>query len=575
MTRPVHLARRGGVYLVRFRLPKDLSLALGMSEIRRSLLTRDRKTAEACCLHATAWFRQEVVRLRMASNPTRGDLERAAREFFERLRAGLDQPRTFDPDNFDLDVANAVELANAQLELHQIELTENRFGFASRYSADEMLVRVGIDPGSLEPSTMQTARRLASRALRAQWQLYVHQLTNPTGQIADFDPLFEDAYQPIVPIERRGATSVSAPSGLTLGGAVSEYLAAKKPTVGKSQFDEVDRALGWLCEALGKDTPFAAITKDGLRGFRDDLTRIDVTLRGRKRPFKDRLTNVPAKQIKSQTYLRYWKSVQSLFRWCESEGLRDDDPAASLALAARKQDEVHSPEPFSEPELRKLFATPVFAGYQPPRKFHVPGSYRAKGPHWWFCVLALHSGLRAGEVSQLLPDDFDFASDVPHLKVRAEDASGAKVKQTKTKASVRDVPLHPNLIALGLPDFVAKSRKRNPKARVFEFFKLGAGDRISDGATRFWGKYLRTFGLHKPGRSTHVFRHTFAAALRNAGALDEDIGALLGHAGSTITAGYGGGQSLARKAKTLALLDYGFDVVAILQDQLDDPPLSD
>lgn len=48
------------------------------------------------------------------------------------------------------------------------------------------------------------------------------------------------------------------------------------------------------------------------------------------------------------------------------------------------------------------------------------------------------------------------------------------------------------------------------------------------------------------------------------GVSDEDIGAILGHSGVTVTAGYGGPQPLDRKVKTLAQLDYGFDLMEVL-----------
>ena len=104
---------------------------------------------------------------------------------------------------------------------------------------------------------------------------------------------------------------------------------------------------------------------------------------------------------------------------------------------------------------------------------------------------------------------------------------------------------------------------------MFRVFNLGQKDRTSDGATRFWGRYLKSFGLHKPGRSTHVFRHTLAHYLRAKGATEEDLGAVLGHAGRTITANYGGGQPLERKAKTLGLLDFGFDTISALGGPFD------
>ena len=75
---------------------------------------------------------------------------------------------------------------------------------------------------------------------------------------------------------------------------------------------------------------------------------------------------------------------------------------------------------------------------------------------------------------------------------------------------------------------------------------------------------MRAFGLWKPMRATHQFRHTITAHLRAAGVTDEDIGAVLGHSGGSVTAGYGGAQPLERKANTLAKLDYGFDLLETL-----------
>lgn len=55
--RPAHLARRGAVYQVRFRLPTALAQRLGLAELRKSLHTSDPAEARRRCLSATAWFR--------------------------------------------------------------------------------------------------------------------------------------------------------------------------------------------------------------------------------------------------------------------------------------------------------------------------------------------------------------------------------------------------------------------------------------------------------------------------------------------------------------------------------------
>ena len=61
-----------------------------------------------------------------------------------------------------------------------------------------------------------------------------------------------------------------------------------------------------------------------------------------------------------------------------------------------------------------------------------------------------------------------------------------------------------------------------------------------------------------------MFRHTVADRLRAVGVYNEDIGAILGHAGSVQTANYGNQHHLGREAATLAKLDYGFDVLEAL-----------
>lgn len=220
--------------------------------------------------------------------------------------------------------------------------------------------------------------------------------------------------------------------------------------------------------------------------------------------------------------------------------------------------------PFEKVELERLFGSPLYAGYKGPKRLHTPGPCQLRLGHWWSGTLALYTGMRAGELCQLNPTDFNFEGDIPFLRVTDLDADGKRTKKTKNASSVREIPIHPVLVELGLPQFVAAREKAHGTERVFLEFRLGSNGRSSEGMTAFWGAYLRRSGIWEPGRSTHMFRHTVADRLRANGATDEDIGAILGHSGRTITARYGGGQPLTRKAETLKRLDYGFDVVAAL-----------
>ena len=562
--RPTHLARRGPAYLVRFRIPVHLRTHLGMADFRRSLHTSDPRTARARCLHATVWFREMMEDLNRMPAPTREQLEKAAERFFRELAQEIDQPRNFDPDHFDDQIAWNVEESKGRSRALEGQLANNVFDGQVVQRATRLVEVAGESLDALSDHDRLFAFQLAARAEREQMQLLIHLLTRPARVFGPGDgivraPSVPPANTPL-PVD-----VVPVSGGMLLQQVTETYLKRKEARgLSQSQVDEVGRALGWLKERLGHERPLASIRKDEVRKFRDDVARLDVTLRGRGAPFEHRLTNVPGDQIKSVTALRYWKSVQAFFAWAAAEQHCDQDPSAGLVLEPKKGEVKRSPLPFSEKELRHLFKTPLYAGYKSVSRLSQPGECQVREGHWWSGVLLMHTGLRAGEVSQLLPADFEFSAEIPHIKIRAEDEAGKRVKTTKNEASVRDVPIAPVLLELGFAEFVLRRRKLAPKARVFREFRLGARGRTSDGMTKFWGDYLKKFGLWKEGRATHVWRHTVVACLRANEVPEEDIGAFVGHKRGTVTAGYGGPYPLARKLKTIEQLNYDFDVAAAL-----------
>lgn len=563
--RPAHLARRGAVYFVRFRIPTDLTGKLGMVEFRRSLQTRDPNEARRLCTVATAWFRITVERLRRMSDPTRVDLENAARTHFAQLAADLDRPRDIPSDPVDYQHAEAYRNHLREERLTELtgQLAANQYDGNVELNARAISSILGLDYDQLDEQRRVQISQMAVRAEIAQGELYRHQLTAPLEPFKPTDLLFTSTSQP-------AAVPLQCPlpvigSSRSLKSAAEEYVGRKRARgITESQTAEVERALGWLQEEAGPHAALDAVTKDMLRSFRTDLTRRDVRLRGRKRPFRHALTDEPAHQIKYQTSSRYWQSVQAFFAWSFSEGLRGDDPAAGLLMERPKTVEKQSPASFTTAELKELFTTPLFAGHKSPKRVTEPGPCLGRDGRWWFVVLAMHSGARAGELCQLLPTDFVFDDPVPHWKLQLEDGDNNKTKTLKTKTSIRDVPIHPRLLELGLREFVAGRAKRRPGGRILYEFRLGTQGRTSAGATRFFTDYFTKFGLHSPGRATHVFRHTVTDCLRENCVTDEDIGAFLGHSSGTQTGKYGSAQSLKRKRETILQLDYGFDVVPAL-----------
>lgn len=546
------------MYWVRFRLPFDLAPSLGMAELRRSLHTSDAKEARIRCLAATVWFRGLMEQLKQMATPTREDLERAAVDYFRWLADEVDVPRDLDPEHGDEEIAISNEHSRWVIGELDRQLKTNDFRPNVYARAERLISPLGVAFHDLDPKQQLFALQLAARAEREQTQLLIHLLTAPHRQFEGEDALFarrepeSAASPPRRPLQSRR-------DGL-LTEATAAYLANRKQLGrGASQVSELARVFDWLAEVVGPTARLGDVSKETMRHFRDDLQKVDVRLRGRKLRFVKRLTNVAEHQITHATAVRYWKSTQAFFAWAAAESLVEADPAAGLKMEKAKGEVRRSPPPFTPEELERLFRTPLYGGYASPKRVMAPGSCHRRGGHWWSGVLLMHTGMRAGELSQLLPTDFRFDEKVPHLRVTPEGD-----KSVKTAASEREIPITDTLLALGLRQFVEGRAKRYPKERLFREFRLGTKGRKSEGCTRFWGDLLKKEGLWKEGRSTHVWRHTFVATLRANDVAEEDVAAIVGHSRGSVTAGYGGAYPLPRKLKTLERLDFGFDVVAAL-----------
>ena len=564
--RPTHLGRRGAIYVVRFRIPQSLVASIGMVELCRSLYTADATLARRRCSRATSWFGKTMDQFSRMPNPSRADLEQSANRFFQELRDENDVPRQFHPERLDEELDLNIELSRNRIRELDDQLRANQFEGYVEGLADRLVAGLDVSLGDLSPRERILALQLAARAERERQEHFVHQLTSPAQPYAPRDELFTQTVlvQPLISSVAQPATT-----SMPLIEAGSAYLERKiAEGVGVSQRTELKRVLDWLKEQVGSDRAIGSISKAELRTFRDDLGRADVRNRGRKLAFSSRLTNKAEHQIKSVTALRYWHSVQGFFAWAEDEGHISVDPAAGLKLAVKKGQAKRSPEAFSKEELVKFCQSPLYSGYLSPKHPSTPGECHFRGGRWWCGLLLMFTGMRAAEVSQLLPTDFVFDCEFPHLKVQQFDANGKPVKSVKNPNAVRDIPLASELLVLGIRQFVEKRLKSKPKDRVIEELRLGT-DRKSDGATKFWGEYLKKVGLWKDGRATHVWRHTLIATLRSNGVAEEDIQAVVGHARQTVTAGYGGSYPLSRKAATIGKLDFGFDVVAALGGPFD------
>lgn len=564
--RPRHLGRRNGIYFARFRLPCDLAARLRMVELRRSLATPNYAVARYRCLSASLWFARAVEDIRAMPTANRDTLVEAANEYFKRLIGEVDQPRPFPPDGFDQELNFQIERSRAAVAKLDGALATNTFGAEAVSAADHMASCAGLRFDELPGNLQLIAKRYAAQALRQQMRYFLHQLQSPHTPFSSDDTLLQSPTEAALPIAQ--AAELIAPAALkpelTLQRAVDQFVAYKnKVGWGSSARDEHRRVLKWLMEEITPTRPVSSITVDELRDFRDKIQRLRAGGQGKKLSLMARVqTDDEQALLKFATRERYWRHLRAFFAYLASDW-SIPNLSVQLLFQGGKGEIAASPKPFSTDEVRKLLSTPLFQGYKSTKRLKEPGNVHRRGSHWWAAVLLLHTGMRAGDVAQLMPEDFIFEHDIPHLIIRPGKLPEGMSKTSKFGARVHHIPLLPILLELGLRQFVAARARGTQHRRLFYDLYLGA-NRRSDVLTKFFARYLSAFGLHSRGRATHVFRHTVVYRLRSIGEINENIAYVVGHRLGTQTSEYGVDELLERQLKTLSALDYGFDMLKIL-----------
>ena len=108
-------------------------------------------------------------------------------------------------------------------------------------------------------------------------------------------------------------------------------------------------------------------------------------------------------------------------------------------------------------------------------------------------------------------------------------------KHLKNQSSRRIVPIHDNLLELGLIEFIELLKKKDPKReRLFQELPYRDGN-YNQNVSRFFNKrYLPSLELKTDKKNFHSFRHTVSDHLKQKGIEPHFINELLGHSTGNI-----------------------------------------
>lgn len=291
------------------------------------------------------------------------------------------------------------------------------------------------------------------------------------------------------------------------------------------------------------------ITAADIRDFKTACLQIPRNLSGvdRKRLLPDiihRHKNLNVQRLSPDSVNKILASISSVLGWCIDNGHLTNNVARGVRVAKPK---IASKRrlPFNEEDLKAIFEdSPVFKDGKRPRGGAGHAAY-------WLPILALYTGARLEELGQLAIDDVRCEGEIHYLDINA-DGEG---KSVKTQSSIRRVPMHPVIIALGFLEYVAKTR-RHGHTDVFPYVRSKAAKRTAS-FSKWVNRYFRdTCGISDRRRVFHSFRHTFKDACRNAGIARDVHDAITGHSDSSVGGRYGQGHSLTILAEAIEKIDY-------------------
>lgn len=176
---------------------------------------------------------------------------------------------------------------------------------------------------------------------------------------------------------------------------------------------------------------------------------------------------------------------------------------------------TNSRRPWSPAELKTLFSTEIYTSYSLPRDFKA-GADAA----YWVPLIGAYTGARCGELCQLNKVDIQCINEIWMFNLTDD----GEEQLIKTKAGIRKVPIHSELIRLGFLEYV----KTTPDDGQLWPSLTWRDGKPSSYLSAWFGEQRRTlgFGMHP---DFHCFRHTVRSQMTEAAVPEQLIDLLLGH----------------------------------------------
>lgn len=216
-----------------------------------------------------------------------------------------------------------------------------------------------------------------------------------------------------------------------------------------------------------------------------------------------------------------------------SEGFSEVNSIDLGSLRPRKSQRDRDDRPsFTAADVQSIFMHPVWHGRLPKQKWQMAGPDIIRDGLYWVPAIAALTGARREEIAGLKAADIASVDGIMALKIH-ENSN----RRLKTLASARTIPLHPQLIEIGLPEFAARMQTAGADADLFPDLKPALGSKFGEQIDyRFRLLVQKQLAGNPQGKVFHSFRHYVATELGKMPDILEKVRKdILGHTGGDIT----------------------------------------
>ena len=555
-----YLICRKGTFHFRKIVPLDLRTILGQREVIRSLATTDIKIARKAAI----------------------EMADKLDELFSKIRNGAKLLSSADLKVLSRDITKT---KTEQLMIEALEDFKDRReedeeweAFHARTYRQEVLEDLRISRlDSVEPD-VDKQLQTHSLSLAPDSAVYKQLCRASLQGLADFyrnaeiivKGGFEDASLIFDEVDSRTSEPqlvVTVENEITFSYAIEKYLQDHKIQWTPKQYNSQEAKLNYFLAYASEDDglsstqrPLTSVTTAQVRDYKEHLQVTPTNARKIYPALSPRESAAAAKEdgakvFSTTTQNNYLQCMSTLYGFASTElDYEGKNPFKGRSNSkAAKKSQRDQRNPFSREQLQKLFSSSIYTGCKSLASCHIPGTLIPRESHkYWVPLIGLCTGMREQEILQLYKEDI-YDKDgiwVFDLNTSHED------KRLKTQQSKRLVPIHAELISLGLLDLLKQKQANGASPRFFEDARLASDGTYSSTFSKWFSRYLKNITIKTDKTSFHSLRHNMKDFFRQIEESDELAENFMGRSTGSTGEAYGSGFSVERFSEALHKINF-------------------